>query len=320
MQRSPKKIGYRLTRLQSQNQAAMKNYPNMRLPALAMFCGVALISGCAMQKSIPSPDTTRLRQPGTILNTASGQTVSFDELIEHVADKQVVYVGERHNDPEHHAIQLRIVQALDKRPQPLSVGMEMFDFTYQDKLDQWSAGAYEWEEFLKQSHWYANWKFDDSLYQDILMYVQTRSLKLIGLNIPFCLPSKIAIGGLDSLSNTERAMLPDRIDTTNPLHRAYVMEIYQMHHHFKGTGNFEYFYEAQCAWEDGMARAIAENLQAGTMVVLAGNGHIVEKFGIPDRAYARTSAPFSTVYLAYPEEEITAQTGDFIWFTSKKKD
>jgi len=251
---------------------------------------------------------------GTIVDSRNGQPITFDQLVQQLAQVRVVYVGERHTDRSHHEIQLRIIRALVEKGLNIRVGMEMFDHTYQAVLDRWSAGDLAWEDFLKKCHWYANWKFDDSLYKEILVYIQERHLKLIGLNIPFCIPPKIAVGGLENLSAYDRAQLPKEIDTTQPEHRAYVEEIFKMHQ-MKGRYDFENFYAAQCAWEDGMAQAIADNLDQATMVVLAGNGHIIRKFGIPDRAFKRSQASFRTVYLATPPMPVSLADGDFIWVT-----
>lgn len=281
--------------------------------AIAVFAISA--TGCAVHTPMATIEGAKSPlPPNTIWDTARNVPITKDELISQLRQAQVVYVGERHTDPEHHAVQLEVIQALYQTDPALEVGMEMFDHTYQAKLDMWSAGDYDWATFLQQVHWYANWRFDDGLYRAILGFVQTNHLKLVGLNIPFWLPPKIAIGGLDSLSDQERALLPGQIDTGNPDHRAYVQKIYAMHH-LKGRDSFEHFYAAQCAWEDGMAQAIAENLGAGRMVVLAGNGHIEHKFGIPDRAFARTGAPFKTIYTAVAGETVAPDIADYIWVT-----
>lgn len=250
----------------------------------------------------------------TILDTAAGRTIAFEDLIDQLARVQVVYVGERHTLPAHHTFQRRVIEALVQRGTLKQVGMEMFDHTYQAKLDKWVEGQWDWPEFLRQTHWYANWGFDDSLYHEILESVRMHKLRLVGLNIPFCLPPKIATGGLASLSDREKALLPEKIDTGNPDHRDYVHTIYARHGNMlKGRDVFEYFYEAQCAWEDGMASAVAGHCADGQMVALAGNGHIIRKFGIPDRAHRRKAVPFLTVYLAQPGEEIATGDADFIW-------
>jgi uncharacterized iron-regulated protein len=107
-------------------------------------------------------------------------------------------------------------------------------------------------------------------------------------------------------------LLPAKIDLSNAEHRAYLETIYNMHT-VRGRDNFDNFYAAQCAWEDGMAQAIADNLEENIMVVIAGNGHIVRKFGIPNRAYSRTNTPFRTIYLATPHSRVTLADADFIW-------
>ena len=51
------------------------------------------------------------------------------------------------------------------------------------------------------------------------------------------------------------------------------------------------------------------------MVVLIGNGHIVRKFGVPDRVLARRPIPLRTVYLASVGAEVDWDYADYIWVT-----
>ena len=68
--------------------------------------------------------------------------------------------------------------------------------------------------------------------------------------------------------------------------------------------------------EDTMAEAVAGHLKPGIkMVVIIGKGHIVEKFGVPDRAFQRTSAPFKTVYPVPVNGDIENSAADFLWVT-----
>ena len=46
-------------------------------------------------------------------------------------------------------------------------------------------------------------------------------------------------------------------------------------------------------------RQLMRTVGEGSMVVLVGNGHIKEKFGVPDRAFALTQAPFRTIMPTY---------------------
>jgi len=85
------------------------------------------------------------------------------------------------------------------------------------------------------------------------------------------------------------------------------------HHQIK---SFEYFYEAQCAWEDTMAESVARKMATGPMVVVIGNGHIQYKYGVPNRAYQRNPVSFRTVYLAPVGSEVDLNVADYIWVTS----
>ncbi|BBO75030.1 hypothetical protein DSCW_24470 [Desulfosarcina widdelii] len=273
------------------------------------------IGGCAVApKTLTIKGNPTPMMENAILKTATGATISRRQLIDELAGFRVVYVGESHTNVSHHTIQLEVIRELRKKTPDLSIGMEMFDTTYQPVLDRWTAGELDEDEFLRQTHWYANWRFPFDLYRDILQYAKENQIRVIALNLPFHIPAKIRVGGIASLGEQDAKYLPASIDTTNTEHRTYLEKIYKLHA-FRGRDNFEFFYEAQCAWEDAMAAKVDEYLGAGKIVVLAGNGHIIRKFGIPDRAFARTRAPFATIYLAAVGSEAEPSWADYIWVT-----
>jgi uncharacterized iron-regulated protein len=303
----------------SQDEPTPPQWRRTRRHIIAAMAVLVILTsaGCAVKPLTLSikGHPTRLTE-NTILKTDTASVVSQEQLISGLAEARVVYVGEIHTNPFHHAVQLKIIKALAKSTPHLMIGMEMFDHTYQPVLDEWSAGKMDEATFLRRTHWYVNWRFDFSLYREILEFAKKKRLRIIALNIPFDIPPKIRIGGIDSLTADDRRQLPNTIDTTNAAHRAYIKKIFRMHAFaFHGRGDFEYFYEAQCAWEDSMAQAIADHLGSGKMVVLVGDGHIIRKFGIPDRAFARTRAPFKTIYLAPVDSQADLNWADYIWAT-----
>jgi uncharacterized iron-regulated protein len=285
------------------------------------FCILALtfiLWGCTVKstqklhvKGMPEPF-----EEGTIISARMGQPVSLQELLRDLADSRITYVGEKHTNAEHHRIQLQIIEAVFKNNPNLVVGMEMFDHTYQDVLDLWSQGELTQKEFLRKSHWYANWRYDYSLYRDILDFIKEHNIRLVGLNIPNHIPPKIREGGIENLSDDDKDHLPREVDTSNSAHRDYLKKIFEGHkHHFKSEVEFEDFYAAQTVWEDAMAEMITKSLNDGVMVVLAGNGHIQFKYGIPDRAYRQTGASFRTIYPAPAGSEVERDIADYIWVT-----
>ena len=153
------------------------------------------------------------------------------------------------------------------------------------------------------------------MYRQILEFIQRVHIPLFGLNIPFHIPPKLAVGGLANLAPADKALLPAEIDLTQTAHREYVRGVFERHQ-IRGRENFDYFYATQCVWEDTMAETIARHLNQRQMVVLAGNGHIAQKYGIPNRAHKRTGVPFRTVVLAAVGDNARLSDADYIWATS----
>ena len=283
-----------------------------------LLFGLAIISflwGCAGKSdTVLIKDTSQTVKPDTIISTETGKPITFDQLMVDLNRHQIIFVGENHTNSAHHVIQQKIIEAVFKNTPSMRVGLEMFDRSYQEVLDLWSAGVLDEETFLRKTQWYANWQFDFGLYRDILSFIKKNRIKIVALNIPFYIPGRIRVGGIDNLLDTDKQYLPKEIDTSNAAHRNYVEQVFNQHH-LRGNVKFDDFYMAQCVWDEIMAESIAANLGGNKIVVLAGNGHIQYKYGIPDRAFRRTNAPFRTVYLVSAGKEIELSIADYVWVT-----
>jgi len=291
-----------------------KTFSFISHPVISLIL-VSFLWGCAGKADkVLIKDTSTAVEQGTIISAKTGSSVTFDELMKDLNRSQIVFVGEKHTNDSHHGIQLKIIQGIFKNNPSMRVGMEMFDRSYQQVLELWSVGGMDEETFLRKVHWYANWRYDFALYRDILQFIKENRIKIVALNIPFHIPARIRVGGLDNLSDLDRQYLPKEIDTSNTAHRDYAKKVFEQHH-FKGRVKFDDFYMAQCVWDEIMAESVASNLGTNQIVVLAGNGHLQFKYGIPDRAFRRTGASFRTIYLAAAGEEIGLEVADYIWIT-----
>jgi len=278
---------------------------------------VLFLAGCALTPRTDSgPPEVEMTPPETILSGKTGQPVSFDAMLADLLTVAVVYVGEKHTAPGHHAFQLRVIRALHLQSPRLAVAMEMFDRSYQPVLDRWSAGELDEDAFLRSTHWYANWRFDYALYRDILEYIRAHRIPLVALNLPFNIPPKIRVGGIEHLSPYEKGFLPAQIDTTFTAHREFAQKIFSMHD-FKTGAKFDDFYLAQCVWEDVMAESVVAITGADHVVVLAGNGHIQYRYGVPERAFKRNGLAYRTIYQASPGEEVDPSIADYIVIPSR---
>jgi uncharacterized iron-regulated protein len=255
---------------------------------------------------------------GQIIHLETGNPQSFDALIEQLESKDLVFLGEVHSNPDHHLIQVQILQALMTRHGSLTLAMEAFQESQQTDIDRYMAGLTTEAEFLDDIKWRENWGFDYHLYRPLLLLVREKQGRILGINAADAIVKKVARQGLNSLEPVERRQLANHIDLTNERHREYVREAYKMHAH-GDLKNFEYFYQAQCVWEDTMAENIAENLRENSdkMIVIAGNGHIIHKFGIPDRTLERVPVSLATVVLQplLGLDDLEKGAADYVWFT-----
>jgi uncharacterized iron-regulated protein len=288
---------------------------------IAFIC--LIVIGCAGSRP-PQPQIATIEgaaerfRPGQIVDLAAGKVIGFEELIAQLSSKDLIFVGEAHDNPDHHLIQIQILQAVASRSPSLTIGMEFFQKHQQPIVDRYVQGEITEKEFLDAVDWQKTWGFDYHLYRPLMQFARERKYRVLALNAPNSLVRKVAKTGLKSLEPSERDQLPKDIDLNQDRHRAFLQEIYNEHSP-RDLKEFEFFYEAQCVWEEAMASNLAEHLAfgRGRLIAFTGNGHIVNKFGIPDRTARRVPASMVTV-VPYPlngEESVDRASADYIWFT-----
>ena len=284
---------------------------------------MAAISGCAATRKTGPPLATLPGVQGhfgigRILDLGAGTAISFEDLIDRLASKDLIFVGEVHDNPEHHLVQVQILQALAQRLTPLTLGMEFFQRPSQESLDRYVRGEIGESEFLQAVEWRRSWGYDFHLYRPLLQIAREKGFRVLALNAPSSIARKVAREGLRGLTEEERRLVPPDIDLGNREHREFIHKAYKEHAN-PDLRRFEDFYEAQCVWDETMAESLAAHLkqEGGKLVVFAGSGHIIHKFGVPDRTVRRFPVPMATVF-PYPLEgssEIERGVADFVWLT-----
>lgn len=255
---------------------------------------------------------------GQIIHLGTGEVVSFDQLIEQLGLNDLIFVGEVHDNPDHHLIQVQILQALMARYGLLTVAVEFFREPQQTSVDRYIGGSSTETVLLEETEWEKRWGFDYHLYRPMMLAVKERGGKVLAINAPNDIVGKVARTGLSSLTPDERNQLAESINLDDERHRDYLRQVYKGHKH-KDLKNFDHFYEAQCVWEDTMAENISAYLKKNKeiVVVFTGNGHIINRFGIPDRVVKRVPTTMTTVVL-YPltgRLTLSKKAADYIWLT-----
>jgi uncharacterized iron-regulated protein len=277
-----------------------------------------------MKQSAPPtatvPDVSASFKVGQIVDLNKGEVLHFEQFINEIASKKIIFVGEVHDNPEHHLIQTQIIQALIDIHGPVTVAMEIFQKPQQPILDQYLRGDLTEGDFLRKVNWRNEWGVDYHFYRPILLTAKQNKSNVLAINAPRDIVKKVARHGVKSLDATERQKLAKEIDLSNKAHRDYVQRIYT-HHAHKDLKRFDYFYEAQCVWEDSMAQNLAEYLKrnGGKIIVIIGNGHIVNRFGVPERTIWRLPVSMATVmpYAMNEDEGFTKEIADYVWVTPR---
>ncbi len=290
---------------------------------LVMAVVLFMLQGCGTIKRMHPPMATLPGTPGhfrigRILDVKARKAISFQKLIEDLSSKDVIFLGEVHDNPEHHLIQVQILQAINARCGPTDVAMEAFQRPRQDALDRYLEDKISEETFLQTVDWKRSWGYDYHLYRPLLLWAKGSHSRILAVNAPIDAVRKVARQGLSSLTPDERNAIAEEIDLTHQAHRDYLRQVYDRHRHGE-LESFDYFYQAQCVWEDTMAENISAFLKEGRskLVVIAGNGHLVNKYGIPDRTLKRIPVAVATL-LPFPihgKTDIDGEVADYVWLT-----
>lgn len=268
-------------------------YPfRLLLLALAFPLAVACTPSKAKMTGNPEAPYPPLRPPvvGDILHLPSGYYVSEEQMLAVATDARIVYVGETHDNPASHRLELTVLRAMaDRYPGGVALGMEMFTPDQQEVLDRWVRGELTEKEFIKKSRWHEQWKMDFDYYRPLLDFARNRGIPVIGLNAPKSLVKATAMKAPDELSAKERQLLPE-MGMDDPYHIALVSAMYSGHGH--GNSGQEGFRRVQTLWDEFMAQSVMSYLQSTPgqsqrMVVVAGGNHVRHGFGIPRRVFRR---------------------------------
>lgn len=243
---------------------------------------------------------------------------TLSAVVETLASKKIVYVGEQHDRFSHHQVQLEILRALYHQTPKIAVGMEMFQRPFQKALDDYIGGRIDERTFLKQSEYFKHWSIDYNLYKPIVDFAKEKRLPVIALNVRREIVEQVAKGGLDSLSQEEKRELPQELDLSDQQYRARLKEVFARH---RGSQErtFESFYQAQILWDETMAESIDRFLKKNPdfrLVVLAGAGHLQYGSGIPKRSFRRNGYSYAIVL---NEGEVKKHIADFVVFPEPTK-
>ena len=274
------------------NPMTIKNALILALVACCSACGAVERRDRGVQ--LPLQPSIGYAEPKTVdLRNPQQRSDLMDEL----ADKRAIFIGEVHDRLEHHQNQLRIIQSLYARYPDLAIGVEYFQQPFQRYLDDYIAGRIDEREMLRSAEYFKRWQLDYRLLQPIFAFARENHIPVLALNVPDEIHNKVFKGGMKSLNPAELAQTPSNI---LPASNHYLQRLESIFNSHPPSNDFATFVEGVLLWDESMADISARYLQVhpqSRIVVLAGMVHVMYGDGIPERVDHRLGGDQSAVMI-----------------------
>jgi uncharacterized iron-regulated protein len=190
---------------------------------------------------------------------------------------RVVFIGEFHDQRDHHLLQLAIIKELFRTGKPLAIGFEMFDLDKQPLLDEWVVGRVPLQDFVAK--YQKGWSIDWAEYDSIMLFARNNGIPMVALDAPAPLVRLVNHAGAELLTPEVRQGLPPGVTTEiSPSYRSFMSRAFTSHR--VSTSLFDNFCAAQGLRNSVMAKRITAYLAdkpERSMVVIAGVGHAMRR-------------------------------------------
>ncbi len=289
-----------------------------------------LLTACATLTWWTSPTGRNHPLAERIWDVRAGTFVLPPDLTARLANARFVLLGERHDNPEHHTLQARLLGgtiAAGRRP---AVGFEMLSTDDATAIARYLARSPKDASGLGEAvSWNRSGWPDWRLYEPIAQAALDAGLPIVATNLSRVATDAIRRNGLAGLS----ASLARQLGLEEPLdpetRDAIRRELDASHCGTVEGATLERMVDVQWARDARMAEALVREGQRDSAVLIAGAGHVRTDRGVPFHLQRR--APGATIVsVAFLEVDATvdAPAGyaarfegalpfDYVWFTPR---
>lgn len=274
--------------------------------------------------------------PHRVYDSRRRQFTDFEVMLADVMRADVLFLGEQHDDPITHRLELATLEGIARRRSNVTLALEMFERDVQPALDRYLSRTLAEPEFLAGARPWPRYASD---YRPLVEFAQLWRWPVVAGNIPRRFASLVArrgLAGLDSLSVSDRGLVAR--DFRCP-HDDYFDRFARTMGDMGGHGPaatvqtedekkaaLERVYQAQCVKDETMAEAIATTLAAapprGLVVHVNGAFHSDFRLGTAARAAARLPGRRVAVVSFVPVADLDTadgsaqrKLGDYVVFT-----
>lgn len=277
---------------------------------IALLLVAALLSAC--QASLPalpawqSPEGLQHPELGQIVELRTGVRLTLEQLLTRLAAAPKVLVGERHDNPDHHALQLWLLRALAaQRPQG-SLLLEMLTPDQQAKVDQVRAAIAAGQapqDILGALSWQPGWAW--SLYGPLVQHALRQPYPLLAANLERREVMQIY---------AQVPQLQGQASTAQSVREALFEQIRQSHCNLLPESQLP----AMLAVQQQRDRRMAEALLAAPApsLLFAGAFHVRRELGVPLHLQDLGAAEgVQVLILAEVGSQVDAESADYVWYT-----
>ncbi len=310
---------------------------------LLTISAMSMILSCATApKQIQRDDPLT----GKIINTKTQTEISFDSLLKDISNYDVIYFSEKHNNPEQHNIQQRIIGGLIEKGKAPTIGFEFFamdntpdllNFVDSGKVAHSKKTDKIIEANLRHKLGW-NTQSDEmwQYYFEILTLAKDKRLQVAGIDLANTLKKRITRKGIKNLTSLEKEL----IFSTKPPekeYKDYMFAIFKAVHCGMGHKKMQSkLYDTWIARNDKMALSITKLYKhcKKPIVIIIGGGHteyglgVIDRVAIIDKSIKQVNISLQeiTVELSNLSEYLLpldikgldkSLPADYIWFTKR---
>lgn len=279
---------------------------------ILLLCCLSLLAACQGRGVLPppapiAPEGRDAALLGQIIDQASGEPISPVQLIERLSRAPRVVVGEQHDNPDHHALQLWLMRELAARRPQGSVLMEMLTSGQQERVDQAQStarGGQPPADAYAALAWSPGW--DWGLYGALVQYLLRQPYPLLAANLDRA--------EIMSIYQT-RPTLAGQVSTAPAIQEQLQQDIRESHCGLLPDSQIP----AMLAVQQQRDRRMAERLAGAPQpaMLLVGGFHARKDLGVPLHL-ADIGAGQGNVVLMLAEVGKPPAVGsaDYVWYTA----
>lgn len=273
---------------------------------------LAFLAACQSQVSAPplpvwqSPEGRDNAELGVIRDLHSGERLTPEQLLDRLAVAPRVLVGEQHDNPDHHALELWLARALAERRPGGSVLLEMFNPNQQERVVGVQAAAAKGEaptDLIGALAWQKGW--DWSLYGPLVTWLVKQPTPLLAANLD---RSEIM------RTYVERPTLEGVHSTADAVRDVLLEDIRESHCGLLPDSQLP----AMLAVQQQRDRRMAERLKAAPApaLLIAGGFHVRRDLGVPLHLQdLGAGVGVKVLMLAEVGKTVAANQADYVWYT-----